>query len=53
LDLFDKISAILAAPVVGNLDIGHLFLLVGVLLVFFTVWVLILHFIATTAEAAV
>ena len=42
-DMFDKLIAMLKAPFVGELDIMHLFLLVGVVLIFAAIWAVILH----------
>ena len=53
LDLLDGITKILAAPIVGDLDLMHLFLLVGVVIVAIGVWLLILHSLTDAAEAAV
>ena len=50
MQLWDDILAMLSAPFVGSLDIEHLFLLVGVVLVFIAVWLLILNHIKMAAE---
>ena len=42
-DTFDRLIAMLKAPFVGDLDLWHLFLLVGVTLIFAAVWAVILH----------
>lgn len=40
---WDNVIAMLKAPFVGDLDLWHLFLLVGVVLIFAGVWAIILH----------
>lgn len=45
--LWDEIRGILKTPFVGELDIMHLFLLIGLVLVFSAIWVIILHHIKT------
>lgn len=40
---WDNLIAMLKAPFVGDLDILHLFLLVGVILIFLAIWAVILH----------
>ena len=47
--LWDDISGILTAPFAGSLDLVHLFLLVGVVLLFIAAWVLILNHIRIAA----
>jgi hypothetical protein len=44
---FDNLIAMLKAPFVGDLDLWHLFLLVGVVLIFAMVWAVILHYART------
>jgi len=51
--LFDDIVAILKAPFVGELDAIHLFLLVGIVLIFSAAWVFILTHIRLAAAEAV
>jgi hypothetical protein len=41
--LWDDTVAFLKAPFVGQLDLVHLFLLVGIVLVFAAAWALILN----------
>lgn len=48
--LWDDIVAILKAPFVGQLDLTHLFLLVGVVLIFAAAWVFILNHIRLAAS---
>lgn len=45
------IGAILKAPFVGQLDLIHLFLIVGLVLIFAASWVFILNHIRIAAEA--
>ena len=47
--LWDDIKAILTAPFVGDLDLVHLFLLVGLVLVFIAAWVMVLGHIQSAA----
>jgi len=47
--LWDDIVKILKAPFVGQLDLIHLFLLVGLVLIFATAWVFILRHIKLAA----
>jgi len=47
--LIDDVTAILKAPFVGELDLPHLFLLVGLVLIFATAWVFILGHIKLAA----
>lgn len=49
---WDEIFALLKAPFVGDLDVWHLFLLVGVVLIFAAVWGIILHYVRLTALEA-
>lgn len=46
---FDNIIEMLKAPFVGDLDLWHLFLLVGVVLIFAAIWAVILHYVRITA----
>ncbi len=41
--VWDDLVEMLKSPFVGDLDVMHLFLLVGVVLVFAVVWAIILH----------
>lgn len=50
--LWNDIIGMLEAPFVGELDLVHLFLLVGVVLVFAAVWAIILHYVRLTAMEA-
>lgn len=47
--LFDNMSELLKTPFVGDLDLTHLFLLVGVIIIFIVVWGLILHYMKEAA----
>ena len=47
--IWSDILAMLKAPFVGSLDLAHLFLLVGVVLVFVALWVLILNHVRLAA----
>lgn len=47
--LWTDILDILKQPFIGNLDVKHLFLLVGLVLVFIVAWVMILQHIRTAA----
>lgn len=47
--LWDDLMSILAAPFVGDLDLKHLFLLVGVVLLFIAAWTLILNHVRLAA----
>jgi len=49
MQIFDDINEILKAPFVGNLDIKHLFLLVGLVIIFITAWIFVLQHIRTAA----
>lgn len=51
--LWSDILAMLKAPFVGSLDIRHLFLLVGVVLIFVVAWVFILNHIRLAAAEVV
>lgn len=46
-DTFEKLLAMLKAPFVGDLDLWHLFLLVGVVLIFAAIWAIILQYAKT------
>lgn len=48
--IWDNITDILKAPFVGELDLVHLFLLIGVVLVFVAAWVFILRHIRLAAS---
>ena len=50
LAIWNDILAMLKAPFVGTLDLTHIFLLVGVVLIFAALWALILNHIATAAQ---
>lgn len=50
--LFDDMSDLLQAPFVGELDLVHLFLLVGVVLISIIVWGIILHYMKGAASVA-
>lgn len=50
MQLFDDMSDMLKQPFVGDLDLKHLFLLVGVVLVFIIVWGVILHYMKAVAQ---
>lgn len=49
MEIVDDIRDIVRAPFVGSLDLKHLFLLVGLVLVFAAAWVFILEHIRTAA----
>jgi hypothetical protein len=49
MQLWSDVLAILKAPFVGDLDLLHLFALVGVILIFITAWVLILNYVRLAA----
>lgn len=52
MQLFSDIAAMLSAPFVGDLDMKHLFLLIGFVLIAIAVWVFIIHTLtAVTKEA--
>lgn len=44
LQVWDDIVGMLTTPFVGSLDVWHLFLLVGVVLIFLAMWALILSY---------
>lgn len=48
--LFDDVMAILKAPFVGQLDLLHLFLIVGLVLIFAAAWFFILNHIKLAAS---
>ncbi len=51
-NLLSNILATLKAPVAGELDTVHLFMLTGLVLVFIAAWIMILgHIRAATSEA--
>lgn len=47
--IFEDINDILKAPFVGDLDIRHLFALVGLVLVFIAAWIFVLQHIRHAA----
>ena len=49
--LFDNIAATLTAPFVGELDLTHLFLLVGLVLIFVAIWAVILYYVRMAGHA--
>lgn len=49
MDIIEDVKETLTAPLFGRLDIAHLFLLVGLVLVFSTAWVMILAHIRAAA----
>jgi hypothetical protein len=49
MQMLDDISDILKAPFVGNLDIKHLFLLVGLVIIFIVAWIFVLEHIRSAA----
>lgn len=51
--LWSEIRDILKAPFVGSLDLPHLFLLVGVVILFAVLWGLILNHVRLAAMEAV
>ncbi len=48
-DFWDGLTSILSAPFVGDLDLMHLFVLVGVVLIMIAAWVLILNHVKLAA----
>jgi hypothetical protein len=50
MSIWQEIIDMLTAPFAGPLDLTHLFLLVGVVLIFVAVWVLILNHVRMAAE---
>ena len=51
-DVWNRVMGMLKAPFVGDLDILHLFLLVGIVLIFAALWAVILHYVRLTAMEA-
>lgn len=51
--LIDDVTAILKAPFVGQLDLIHLFLIVGLVMIFAAAWAFILGHIRMAATEAV
>lgn len=51
--ILDNMADILKQPVVGELDLGHLFLLVGLVLVFIAVWAFVLNVFKPVVETVV
>lgn len=51
--LWTDITAILKAPFVGDLDIIHLCLLVGLVLVFIAGWIMVLNHVRAAATEVV
>lgn len=51
--LWDDITGLLKAPFIGELDLMHLFLVVGVVLIFAGAWFFILNHIKLAAAEAV
>lgn len=52
LQLWDDIVQMVTTPFVADVDIWHIFLLIGLVLVFIVIWVLILRYVRLAAEAA-
>jgi hypothetical protein len=52
-NLWDDIIDMFKTPFVGDLDLTHLFLLVGLVLFFVAVWVMILNHVRLAAMEAV
>jgi hypothetical protein len=52
-NLLANITAILKAPLTGELDTVHLFLLTGLILVFIAAWIMILNHIRAAATEIV
>lgn len=50
--VWDDVMTMLKTPFVGQLDLPHLFMLVGIVLIFATVWAIILHYVRLTAMEA-
>lgn len=50
MQLWDDVTGILKAPVVGELDVKHLFLLIGLIIVIIIAWVMILRTFSAAAE---
>jgi hypothetical protein len=51
MSLATDVKDTLTAPFVGQLDLVHLFLLVGLVLVFAAAWVMVLHYVHMAASA--
>lgn len=49
-DLWNKIKSIVTAPLTSDLDMVHLFLLIGLTLVFIGAWLMILNDLAKVEE---
>ena len=47
-----NVVALVEEPFVGDLDLIHLFLLVGVVLFFIALWAIILHYVRLSAMEA-
>lgn len=50
--VWSNIVGMLEAPFVGEMDLVHLFLLVGVVLIFIAVWAVVLHYVRLSAMEA-
>ncbi|MBK8189085.1 MAG: hypothetical protein IPK79_01365 [Vampirovibrionales bacterium] len=50
MNIFENMAEVLKQPVVGELDLGHLFLLVGLVIVFIAVWAFVLRVAKGTVE---
>lgn len=50
--VWQNVINLIEAPFVGELDLVHLFLLVGIVLIFVAVWAVILHYVRLTAMEA-
>lgn len=53
MQIWNDILDLLTAPFVGQLDLAHLFLLVGVVILFALIWVFILNHIRLAAMEAI
>lgn len=51
MQILDNMLNVLKTPFVGELDLVHLFLLVGVVIFFIVVWGIILHHMKLAASA--
>lgn len=51
--LLDDVMGILKAPFVGQLDLSHLFLIVGVVIIFAGAWFMILRHVRLAASEVV
>jgi len=49
-NLWQDMLNILKAPVAGSLDVKHLFLLIGIVLVMIAAWLMILQHVRSAAE---